>query len=137
MALNVDLAPTLLELAGVPAPPGLHGRSLVPLLENRQVSWREDFLYEYYEYPAAHCVRKNRGLRNARWKLIHFWQPPEEWELYDLRSDPDETRNLAAAPAHADTLRRMRRRLEEARRELGDSDPAASEPPPPPCDLPA
>jgi arylsulfatase A-like enzyme len=137
MALNVDLAPTLLELAGVAAPAGLHGRSLVPLLEGRRVAWREDFLYEYYEYPAAHCVRKNRGVRDARWKLIHFWQPPEEWELYDLQTDPDETRNLAGVPAHAETLRRLRGRLGALRRELGDTEPASAEPPPPPCDLPA
>ncbi|HEY7369699.1 MAG TPA: sulfatase [Thermoanaerobaculia bacterium] len=136
MVLNVDLAPTLLELAGVAAPSGLHGRSFVPLLEGRPVHWRDDFLYEYYEYPAAHCVRKNRGVRDGRWKLIHFWQPPEEWELYDLRSDPDETRNLVSEPGHAETVRRLRRRLEELRRELGDAEPASLEPPPP-CDLPA
>ena len=66
MVLNVDLAPTLLELAAVPVPAGLHGRSLVPLLEGRDAPWRDAFLYEYYEYPAEHCVRKNRGVRTRR-----------------------------------------------------------------------
>jgi arylsulfatase A-like enzyme len=129
LVLNVDVAPTLLELAGVPVPPWMHGRSLVPLLEGAAPPWRDAFLYEYYEYPAEHCVRKNRGVRTDRWKLIHFWEQPEEWELYDLRADPDETTNLAGRREHARTLASLRQRLAELRRELGDVDgpgPAAA-----------
>src|SRR5690606_35409977 len=74
MVLNVDVAPTLLELAGVPVPGWMHGRSFVPLLEQQDVQWRDAFMYEYYEYPAEHCVRKNRGVRTDRWKLIHYWE---------------------------------------------------------------
>ena len=66
MDLNVDVAPTLLELAGVPVPAGLHGRSFVPLLEGRDLPWRDAFLYEFYEYPGDLCVRKNRGVRTTR-----------------------------------------------------------------------
>jgi len=95
LVLNVDVAPTILELAGIPPPSWMHGRSLAPLLLGEGRPWRDAFLYEYYEYPAEHCARKNRGVRTDRWKLIHFWEQPEEWELYDLRSDPDETVNLA------------------------------------------
>jgi arylsulfatase A-like enzyme len=123
MVLNVDIAPTLLQLAGVPVPLDHHGRSLVPLLAGAGVPWRDAFLYEYYEYPAGHCVRKNRGIRTARWKLIHFFEQPEEWELYDLSSDPDEMRNLASSAAHAETVRTLRQRMMELRRELGDVDP--------------
>jgi arylsulfatase A-like enzyme len=128
LVLNVDVAPTLLELAGLPVPAAMHGRSWVPLLEGGPAPWRDAFLYEYYEYPAYHCVRKNRGVRTARWKLIHFWEQPEEWELYDLAADPDETTNLAPLPAHAQTAASLRARLETLRRELGDFDP----PGPPP-----
>ena len=128
MALNVDVMPTILELSGVPVPPHLHGRSLVPLLEGADVPWRDAFLYEYYEYPAGHCVRKNRGIRTARWKLIHFFEQPQEWELYDLESDPDETRNLAGEGSFAAIEASLRERMGELRRELGDSDP----PGPPP-----
>jgi arylsulfatase A-like enzyme len=128
MVLNVDVAPTLLELAGLPVPAAMHGRSWVPLLEGGVAPWRDAFLYEYYEYPAYHCVRKNRGIRTARWKLIHFWEQPEEWELYDLATDPDETTNLAGRPAHAKTVGALRTRLETLRREMGDFDP----PGPPP-----
>ncbi len=108
----------------------------MPLLEGRQTPWRDAFLYEYYEYPAAHCVRKNRGVRTARWKLIHFWEQPQEWELYDLETDPDETVNLAARPEQRERIGELRRRLETLRRELNDSDPPGPPPAAAACDLP-
>ena len=133
MALNVDVAPTLLELAGVPVPSRMHGRSLFPVVTNPAAPWRDAFLHEYYEYPAEHCVRKNRGVRTARWKLIHFWEQPEEWELYDLQNDPDEMTNLAGRREHARTERTLRARLAELRAELGDSDPPGPVPVAQPC----
>ena len=123
MVLNVDMAPTLLQLAGVPVPHGLHGRSMMPLLLGAEVPWRDAFLYEYYEYPAGHCARKNRGIRTDRWKLIHFFEQPQEWELYDLKADPAETKNLAASPSHAGVMTSLKARMATLRRELGDSDP--------------
>lgn len=123
MVLNVDVMPTILQLTGVPVPLHLHGRSFAPILEGSDVPWRDAFLYEYYEYPAGHCVRKNRGVRTKRWKLIEFFEQPQEWELYDLEADPDETRNLVADPKHAAVLASLRTRMAELRRELGDSDP--------------
>ena len=137
MILNVDLAPTLLDLAGIDPPAGMHGRSFAPLLEGRDVPWRDAFLYEYYEYPAAHCVRKNRGIRTERWKLIHFFEQPQEWELYDLETDPDETVNLAGRPDQRERVRQLRDRLEALRRELGDLDPPGPPPVAAPCDTPA
>jgi arylsulfatase A-like enzyme len=129
MVLNVDLAPTLLQLAGVPVPMGMHGRSFAPLLKaNADAPWRDAFLYGYYEYPAGHCVRKHRGIRTDRWKLIHFFELPEEWELYDLESDPDETKNLAGERRHQATLRELRDRMAALRRELGDTDPPGPAP---------
>ena len=133
MVLNVDVAPTLLELAAVPVPAGLHGHSFVPLLEGRDTPWRDAFLYEYYEYPAWPCLRKNRGVRTSSHKLIHFYEQPEEWELYDLVSDPDETVNLAARRDQAPRLRELRAKLEQLRRDLGDVDPPGPRPISPPC----
>jgi arylsulfatase A-like enzyme len=139
MVLNVDLAPTILEWAGVSAPTWMHGRSLVPLLEGSvpaagiSPEWRDAFLYEYYEYPAEHCVRKNRGIRTHEWKLIHFWEEPQEWELYDLRRDPDETRNLAYEGRYHDLRRQLAVRIEELRRQLGDVDPPGPPPIAEPC----
>jgi arylsulfatase A-like enzyme len=137
MVLNVDLAPTLLELAGIEPPAGLHGRSFLPLLDGRDFPWRDAFLYEYYEYPAAHCVRKNRGIRTDRWKLIHFFEQPEEWELYDLKTDPDEMVNLAGRREERDRVRRLRERMDALRRKVGDSDPPGPPPVSLPCDIPA
>ena len=123
MSLNIDVAPTLLELAGLEVPRWMQGKSMVPILTGATAaSWRDAFLYEYYEFPAEHCVRKNRGVRTSRWKLIHFWEQPEEWELYDLRNDPDETQNLAYDRRHAGMVAELKKRLVELRRESGDVD---------------
>ncbi len=138
MVLNVDLAPTLLEVAGVAArPSALHGSSFLPLAEGREVAWRDAFLYEYFEYPAAHCVRKNRGIRTERYKLIHFFEEPQDWKLYDLAADPDESVNLAALPRHRARVGELRQRLARLRNELGDSDPPGPPAVAAPCDLPA
>lgn len=127
MTLNIDVAPTILALAGVPVPPWMQGRSFVPLLEGQSATWRDAFLYEFYEFPDAdHCVRKNRGVRTARWKLIHFWEEPQEWELYDLTNDPDETRNLISE--RGDVVPDLKNRLAELRRETGDVDPPGPAP---------
>lgn len=128
-ALNIDLAPTMLALGGAPAASAMQGESWRPLIEGRQVDWRQDFLYEYYEYPAVHCVRPHRGVRTARWKLIEFWLEPHEYELYDLQADPGERHNLAAEPAHAQTLALLRTRLAELRTRYGDTDPPDYLPP--------
>lgn len=122
-ALNIDLAPTLLDLGGAAIPDAMQGESWMPLIEQRPVDWRQDFLYEYYEYPAVHCVRPHRGVRNPRWKLIEFWREPREYELYDLQADPQEQRNLATDPAHAQTLAQLRTRLAELRTQYDDHDP--------------
>ena len=122
-ALNIDLAPTMLDLGGTNIPDAMQGDSWMPLIERRPVDWRQDFLYEYYEYPAVHCVRPHRGVRNARWKLIEFWRDPREYELYDLRDDPQERNNLAGDPAHAQQLAQLQSRLAELRLRYDDHDP--------------
>jgi arylsulfatase A-like enzyme len=100
LVLNLDIAPTLVDLSSVPAPRQFQGRSLVPLAEGRSVNWRRSFLAEYFidkEYPNTPTWV---GVRTADAKLIRY-PGYEQWtELFDLRSDPYETRNLAADPAH-------------------------------------
>lgn len=126
-ALNVDIAPTLLELAGVTTPMRTHGRSLVPLLKGETANgWRTDWLYEYYEYPEWEHVRPHRGLRTERYKLIHYYKlpdfpgQPEEFELYDLQEDPGERRNLYGQPAYAALTRQLLDRIAQLRQETGD-----------------
>jgi arylsulfatase A-like enzyme len=120
MALNLDLAPTLLDLIGAPVPGHFQGRSLMALLSRPDIPWRSDWLYEYYEYPGNEDVRPCRGVRTERHKYIHYFTAPEEFELYDLGSDPDEMHNLYGDPAHATLVRTLAARLEELRRETGD-----------------
>jgi arylsulfatase A-like enzyme len=121
MVINVDIAPTVLAAAGVKSSHPQHGLSVLPLLKGEQVDWRKDWLYAYYEFPGPHSVRKNRGIRTEQHKLIHYFEGPEEWELYDLVKDPQELVNLHGKPEHAALTERLKSRLEELRREVGEN----------------
>jgi arylsulfatase A-like enzyme len=121
MVLNTDVAPTFLELAGIKIPEWMQGQSLVPLLKGEEPrSWRKDWLYEYYEYPGPHNVRRNRGVRTDQYKLIHYYEAPEEFELYDLKEDPGELRNLYGDPRYATLTRDLRQRIREVREGTND-----------------
>jgi arylsulfatase A-like enzyme len=122
MVLNVDFAPTFLELAGLAAPADVQGRSLAPLLRGAAPSdWRTTMYYRYYHYPRDHRVQPHYGVRTERHKLIYFNQL-DEWELYDLERDPYETNNIYAAPASAGLVAELKRELARLRRELDDRD---------------
>ena len=92
---NIDYAPTFLELAGAEVPDDIHGISLLPLLKGEQPEdWRTALYYHYYEYPAEHMVKRHYGIRTDHYKLIHFYNDIDVWELYDLETDPTEMHNL-------------------------------------------
>jgi arylsulfatase A-like enzyme len=118
LVLNVDLAPTLLALAGLEAPPGLHGRSLLPLLRGERVAWRRAFLYEYFEEP-TYSLPTQFALRDLRAKLVLYPGHPEWTQLFDLASDPDERSDLARDPAHAELLAEMGAAFEREARAVG------------------
>jgi len=120
MVLNLDIAPTLLDLARAPVPGHMQGRSLLALARGQKTEWREDWLYEHYEYPEAERVRPHRGVRSARYKLIHYYLEPQEYELYDLQADPKELRNLYGQPEYAGVQERLQSRLASLRNETGD-----------------
>ncbi len=121
MALNIDLSPTVLELAGIKVPDWMQGQSLVAFMKGAPpASWRKDWLYEYYEYPGVEQVRPQRGVRTVRYKLIHYFLPPQEFELYDLQEDPGELHNLADDPSYAKLKNDLINRIAELRRETGD-----------------
>ena len=119
MVLDLDIPPTLLDLAKVPIPNAFQGKSLMPLLERPGVEWRKDWLYEYYEYPAYENIPPCRGVRTERYKYIEYFTQ-NAYELYDLETDPDEVHNLYANPKYADLTNQLRLRLEELRRETND-----------------
>jgi hypothetical protein len=118
MVLNLDMAPTLLEIAGLPVQAEMQGKSMLPLAEGKlDLPWRKDWLYEYYEYPGFENVRPCRGVRTERYKLIHFFIEPQEFELYDLQADPDEMNNLYGKPDYEELVARLKKRLAELRAE--------------------
>jgi N-acetylglucosamine-6-sulfatase len=115
LALNVDVAPTLLELAGAEPLEKVHGRSLLPLLRGRPAAWRESFLAEYFLEKVAPRAPAWRAVRTARWKYIHYPELEGMDELYDLGSDPREMRNLIGDPASQPALGEMKAELERLR----------------------
>jgi arylsulfatase A-like enzyme len=122
LVLNVDLAPTLLELAGVEAPGVMQGRSLVPLLEGREPEWRTSFVYEnFYEPPFP--TPTLYALRTETWKLVEYPGFPGWTELFHLAEDPYETENLAGSDEHAATLAALHAELEERERGVGPRPP--------------
>ena len=122
MVLNVDIAPTVLDLAGVKIPSAMQGRSLLPLIQGKATEWRKDWLYSYYEYPGPTMVPRNHGVRTERYKLMEYYeQQPKEYELYDLQEDPRELNNLYADPRHRDITAQLLQRLNELREEMGEA----------------
>lgn len=112
-ALNIDLAPTLLELAGVSAPM-VDGRSLVPLLNGAGRDWRRSFLIEYYSDKVFPRVKQMgyKAVRTERWKYIHYYELDGMDELYDLTADPYEMKNIINQPEAVSTFEAMKRELE-------------------------
>ncbi|MDO4707075.1 MAG: sulfatase [Porphyromonadaceae bacterium] len=115
---NIDYAPTFLDLAGVPIPEDIQGVSLAPLLrEKKSPRWeRKSLYYHFYEYPGEHAVRRHYGVRDKRYKLIHFYGDINEWELYDLKKDPKELHNLYNDTRYKGVQARMHRELERLRK---------------------
>src|SRR5262249_10157652 len=116
---NVDISPTLLELAGVAVPRGVQGKSLVPLLKGEKpTDWRTDFFYEHlFE---RNNIPKSEGVRTGRFTYVRwFEQKPVVEELYDHVADFDEVKNLIADPKFADVADCLRKRTTELRDAYG------------------
>jgi N-acetylglucosamine-6-sulfatase len=117
LVLSIDIAPTVLEIGGLPIGDHVQGRSLVPLLLGDARGWRESVLIEFYTYenPFPWLLDMDyRALRTKQYKLIHWMQHPSEGELYDLADDPYETRNLIDDPNMAELARELRAEMQTA-----------------------
>jgi arylsulfatase A-like enzyme len=129
MILNVDFAPTLLAAAGEKVPDDVQGRSFLPVLKGRKPKdWRTSMYYRYYHYPFDHQVQPHYGVRTERYKLIYF-NKIKQWELFDLKSDPHELKNVYADPAYAETVKSLTEELQRLKKELKDEDQFANENP--------
>ncbi len=127
--LNVDLAPTMLDLAGLSVPESMHGRSLVPLLKGKKTDWRKSMLYEaptpsLGSWPLF-------AVRTQRWKYIRTFDIKNRAklafeELYDLKADPAEMRNLADQAEYATLQRQLAEELQRLRRAIGSQGTGSS-----------
>ena len=114
LSLNIDLSPTMLELAGLEVPPMVQGNSLVPLLRGENPAWRDDFFCEHLFNTPNIVIPPSEGVRSNKWKYIrYFTQDPLYEELFDLEADPDETQNMCQNPAYAKDLDRLRLRCDQ------------------------
>jgi N-acetylglucosamine-6-sulfatase len=111
MVANIDFAPTLLEAAGLAVPAGYDGRSFWPLLRGENPPWRSELLYEYYWERGFPQTPTLHALRDERYKYIRSQGVWDLDELYDLKEDPEETRNLIFDPAQAARIAAMDQRL--------------------------
>lgn len=119
---NIDYAPTFLELAGVEIPDDIQGISLMPLLKGEHPQdWRSSLYYHFYEYPAEHMVKRHYGVRTERYKLIHFYDDIDQWELYDLQTDPTEMNNLFDKPGYESIIEKLKQELVGLQTLYGDS----------------
>ncbi len=124
MIMNVDIAPTLLNFAGVEIPEEMQGESLRPLLEGeRTKDWRKEVYYHYYEYPIMTHVNPHYGIRDDRYKLIRFYGDVDGWEFYDLLEDPTEQLNAYGKTRYTHEVDRLKKRLRTLQVQYKDLEP--------------
>lgn len=126
ISLNIDIAPTLLEYAGIEIPEDIQGKSLKSLLEQdkkAEKTWRKSMYYQYFEYPKWHNVQPHYGIRTERYKLIHYYFDIDAWELFDLQNDPNELRNLYNEPKCQELIEKLEKELYALQKEYKDDMP--------------
>ena len=111
---NIDFAPTLLAAAGVAPKTPMHGVSLLPLFEDNPKPWDRDLYYHFYENPGFHGVARHYGVRTDRYKLVYYYQN-DEWELFDLVTDPEDQVNLYGKQGYAAITKDLQKRLQALR----------------------
>jgi arylsulfatase A-like enzyme len=113
---NLDFASTFLDMAGVSIPSEVQGKSLVPILKgNTPEDWRKSLYYHYYEYPGWHMVHRHEGAYDGRYKLMNYYDL-DEWELYDMETDPYEMQNQIDNPEYAEVVENMKVELARLRK---------------------
>jgi arylsulfatase A-like enzyme len=130
LVINADFAPTFLDAADLAVPEDMQGRSLLPLMRGeRPGNWRTSFYYRYYHDPGDHNTRAHYGVRTETHKLIYYWKK-DQWEMFDLRTDPDELHNLYNDPEQQSLVTQLKAELYRLKSELKDEDQFANQLPP-------
>lgn len=128
MFMNLDVAPTLLDFAGVTIPQDMQGASMKPLLTGATVKhWRDKMYYHYYD--TGFGTTAHYGMQTARYKLIHFYDPVDAWELYDLQEDSREMKNLYSDPAYARVVADLKKQLKALQVQYKEEAPVAGRQP--------
>ena len=122
---NTDFAPTLLDMAGVKNVEGMQGKSFLPILKGQRNKLRSVSYYHYYETPSEHGVPAHFGIRSKRFKLIRYYafgeEKMDEWELFDLKEDPSEMKNLFNEPSYKKMRDRLIAKLKKERLRLDNN----------------
>ncbi len=110
---NVDWAPTILDMAGLARPTFMQGKSFLPVLKNPAIkNWAKDGgYYHYYEYPGPHYVAPHFGVRTDQYVLVRFYKATEAWELYDLKRDANQLRNVIDDKNYAAVKKDLKKKL--------------------------
>ncbi len=123
IVLNLDIPATLIDLAGAAIPDRMQGESMMRVVrDTADVSWRRSMYYHYYEFPHGwHNVKRHYGIRTERYKLIHFYNDIDDWELYDLQKDPFEVMNLHGKQGTEQLTRGLKEELNRLQVKFGDT----------------
>ena len=121
MVQNIDHAAAFLDIAGVKVPSDIQGESWLPLLRGEHPkNWRNSIYYHFYEYPAEHMVKRHYGVRGERYKLMHYYNDIDCWELYDLQTDPTEMHNIYGKPGTEKITKQMMKELKKLQEKYDD-----------------
>lgn len=121
---NIDIAPTLLDLAGIQPSHKMQGKSFRPTLNGSIPNdWRQSAYYHYYEFPFWHHVFPHYGIRTDQYTLAHFYYKMDVWELYDLKADPDQLHNVIYNPEYADIAKKLKAELKNLQIIYGNDRP--------------
>ena len=115
LALNIDVAPTILDFAGIPVPAEMDGMSLYPFLRGLDAPSREDFFMEHVDIiDVENPIPDSRGVRSDEWKYIRYLNvEPEVEEIYHLKQDPMEVRNLTGDERYSEIKDHLRKRYDD------------------------
>lgn len=119
MVQNLDFAETILDMAGLPVPADMQGKSIVPVLKGKLKGDLHDALYYHFYENQEHKVAKHVGVRTSRYKLIFFYEN-KEWELYDLDKDKSEMTNVYGKPEYKKVQKMMLEKLKQEAVEYKD-----------------